>query len=411
MNIIYTVHQFYPECWAGTEKFVFKMSSMMQKAGHRVSVITYSFYKNSFFDKSIDDILYKEFTFEGIRIIALRHRFPPKQLDINLGDDSMTKMAKYLLSTEKPDILHIGHPMRVNELATATKSFNIPYVITLTDFWMLCPKVILVDSENNLCSGPCEGKICAQDCPEIPSNFITRRLIMSGNLLLGAKKVISPSNFLGNIFKKEFRGLDNMGILNHGIDYNIIGNNKKRYKKEDTLVFCYIGSLAHHKGVHLLLQAFKEIKSKNIVLKVFGRGTDSGYVNKLFNMGKSDPRIEFCGFFHENEFGNILSSVDVVIVPSLWYENYPIIIYEALASHTPVISSGIGGMTEIVQDGINGFTFQRGNKESLRNILEKIANNATLLNDIKKNIKYVSIPSIEQEAYAYHKLYVDILKG
>ena len=409
MNIVYIIHQFYPECWTGTEKFVLKISSMMQKAGHRVSVITYSVRRGARFNKRIGNILYKEFTYEGIRVIGLRHKHPTKYLNIGLGDNSMTDIAKYLLSTEKPDIIHIGHPMRVNELAIVAKSLNIPYIITLTDFWILCPKVILIDSEGDLCLGPLGGKTCAQYCPEFSSGFITQRLIKARDILNTAKGVISPSEFLRNIFQEEFKEL-NIEVLNHGISYNAIKNNKKIYKKGDALVFCYAGSLNHHKGIHVLIEAFKEIKSRNVILKIFGNGPNPSYVNQLFSMAKSDPRIEFCGLFPENKVGSILNNVDIVVVPALWYENHPLILHEALTCRKPVVASNIGGMAEKIQNGINGFTFPRGDKNRLRDVLEKITNNPTVLNNVKENIKHIFIPPIEQEAYAYYELYTKILK-
>ena len=410
MNIVYLIHQFYPECWTGTEKFVLRVSSMIQKAGHRASVITYSIQRGAHFNKAVGDILYKEFTYEGIRVIALRHKHPTKYLNIGLGDNSMTDIAKYLLSTEKPDIIHIGHPMRVNELAIVAKSLNIPYIITLTDFWMLCPKGILIDTDGKLCIGPNGGRACIQSCPELSSsNFITPRLIATKDILFEAKKVITPSNFLGSIFKKEFNEL-NIEVINYGLSRNM-RKKEKVYKKGDGIVFCYAGSLNPHKGVHLLLEAFREIKAQNITLKIFGSSQNQGYINKLLDMARNDSKIEFCGVFPEREIGNLLSDIDVVVVPSLWHENRPLIMIEALSCHTPVVISNVGGMTETVKSGINGFIFQRGDRNDLRDTLKRIVNNPVILNNIRKNIKRDLLPTTEQEAYAYYKLYNEILKN
>jgi hypothetical protein len=66
MKIVYLVHQFYPECYTGTEKFVLNLSGMVQKAGNRVKVITYSFYEDSFYDQRRGEILCKDFLYKGI---------------------------------------------------------------------------------------------------------------------------------------------------------------------------------------------------------------------------------------------------------------------------------------------------------------------------------------------------------
>jgi len=409
MNILYMVHQFYPEYWTGTEKFVLKISSMMQKARHRVSVVTYGFYADSDWDKSIGDIHWKEFTYKGVRVIALRHKRIPNDVHIRLGDDSMTSAAKRLLSLEKPDVIHIAHFMRVSEVAVVAKSLNIPYIMTLTDYWMICPKYNLVNSKGDLCGGPGGGKVCARSCPELPADFVSKRLTRARDILFGAKSVISPSNFLAGMFKREFPDLS-VRIINHGVSYNRIKRNNRSYRNGDSLTFCFAGSLNHHKGVHVLLQAFKEISCRNVVLKIFGTGPDQTYVNKLHDLARGDTKIEFHDAFPEEDVGDILSSVDVVIVPSLWYETYALILHEALACHTPVLISNAGGMAEKVNNGVNGFTFSLGDKDSLKVAIETIIDNPVILNDIKENLKSLMVPTIEQEAYAYHELYTDILR-
>ncbi|MFO7996274.1 MAG: glycosyltransferase [Dehalococcoidia bacterium] len=409
MNILYMVHQFYPEYWTGTEKFVLKTSSMMQKAGHRVRVVTYALRDEYSFDETMDNILWREFTYNGIEVIALRHKRIPNDLHISLGDDSMTSAAKHVLSLEKPDIIHIGHAMRVGEVAVVARSLGIPYIMTLTDFWMICPKYNLVNSRGDLCQGPGDGRVCAESCPELPSDFISKRLATARDFLFGATSVISPSEFLAAIFRKEVPGLS-VKVINHGLSYNTIRRNNRSYRKGDRLAFCYAGSLNHHKGVHVLIEAFKEIRSRDVVLKIFGSGPDQTYVNSLFDLARGDTRIEFHDAFQEEDVGGILSSVDVIIVPSLWYENYPLILHEALACHTPALVSNAGGMSEKVKNGVNGFTFSLGDRDELRVAIERIIDNPVILNDIKENLKSFMVPTIEQESYAYHELYTDILK-
>lgn len=409
MNILYMAHQFYPEYWTGTEKFVLKISSMMQRVGHRVSVVTYGFYADSGWDEKIKDICWKEFTYKGVRVIVLRHKRIPNDVHIKLGDKSMTSAAKRVLSLEKPDIIHIGHTMRVSEVVVVAKSLNIPYIMTLTDFWMICPKYNLVNSKGDLCEGPGGGKVCAQSCPELPSDFVSKRLSSARDVLFGAKNVISPSEFLAGIFRREVTEL-NVRVINHGLSYNTIRRNNKSYKKGDRLTFCFAGSLNHHKGVHVLVEAFKEISSRNVVLKIFGTGPDQTYVNRLFDLARGDTRIEFHDAFPEEDVGNIFSNVDVIIVPSLWYENYPLILHEALACHTPALVSNAGGMAEKVKNGVNGFTFPLGDRDKLKVAIERIIDNPVILNDIKENLKSFMVPPIEQEAYAYHELYTDILQ-
>ncbi|HAM49815.1 MAG TPA: glycosyltransferase [Nitrospiraceae bacterium] len=407
MKIVFLVHQFFPEYYTGTEKFVYKMSSMVQKVGHSVRVLTYSLYQDSFFDKTMGGILYKDFTYKGVPVTAMRHRKIPENVGVVLGDRSMRAIAEHLLSREKPDVVHVGHPMRVNEFIWASQSLDIPYVLTLTDFWLICPKVNLVNSKGDLCAGPDEGKTCKYTCPEFHADFIADRSRSARDILFGAKKVVSPSRFLGGVLKNAMGALDIM-VINHGISYSQIKRNDRKAETGDPLIFCYAGSLNDHKGVHTLIDAFKMIKADHVVLKIFGSGPNPLYVNRLLDMAKRDKRIEFCGVYPEDDVGNILSNVDVAIIPSLVYENYPLVLHEALACNTPVIASNIGGMAEKIQDGINGFSFRVGDAESLKAIMERIISGPEILNDLKINIKSSMVPAVEQEAYAYHRIYCEI---
>jgi glycosyltransferase involved in cell wall biosynthesis len=406
MKIIYLVHQFYPEHYTGTEKFLLNISSMMQKIGYDVKVFTYSFYNDSYFDKYSNGIMYKEFLYKGIPIIAFKHKEIPLDIHITLQNIYPQELLKEIMQVEKPDILHVGHPMRMTDFIKIAIKLDIPYVITLTDFWLMCPKYILFNSINQLCEGPENGQNCKKYCPEFSS--IEERLEMCRYILFNAKKVYSLSLFVATMFKKEYADL-NIKIINHGISYDKIKISKNNYSKDNQIIFCYAGTLAPHKGVHIILDAFKKINSNKIQLKIYGSGHNESYVNQLKKIAKNDRRIQFCGVFSENEVGEIFSKVDLVIVPSLWYENYPLVLHEALACNVPVIASNVGGMAEKISDGKNGFTFEIGNSNSLKKIIEMIINNPDLLNQLKNNLKNFILPTVEQEAYAYEREYKSLV--
>ncbi len=412
MKILYLIHQFYPVYYTGTEKFVLNLATMMQKYGHKVRVLTYGSYENSFYDPRIynqrmGDIVLAQFTYKGIPILALRHKKIPGDIHQVLDEGDLAKVARDLVNREKPDVVHVGHPMRVGELVKVLKPLNIPYVVTLTDFFLACPKIYLFTSKNTLCDGPEGGIACGNLCPEIPNGFIKKRLETARDILFNAKAVVSPSRFLAGIFEKEFQDL-NIRVVNHGLRYSIVKRNEKSYTKGDRIVFCYAGSLTSHKGVHTLIGAFKEVYSNDASLRIYGSGPYESYNNHLMAMAKEDKRIEFCGVYSEEQVGEILESVDVVITPSLWYENYPLILHEALACNVPVIATDIGGMAEKIKDGVNGFLFRMGDSQHLKEVLQMIADNPAMLNMLKHNINSMMIPTVEQEAYTYERIYRQI---
>ncbi len=404
MKIVYLVHQFYPEAYTGTEKFVFNLSGMVQKAGNRVKVITYSFYDDSFYDQRRGDLLCKEFLYKGILVLAIKHKQPPDDLHYALENTALAEIADDLINVEKPDIVHVGHSMRMGALVQALKPQGVPYLLTLTDFFLGCPKVNLVPSRQPLCNGPEQGEACGRLCPEWQSDYIHQRLELARSMLFNARVVVAPSAFVAGVFMREFPGLA-VKVVHHGLSFERLKRNQRTYANGDRIVFCYAGSFNPHKGTHVLVEAFKRLNPGNAVLKMYGSGPDESYVKSLRSMAATNDNIEFCGVYPESQTGEILSSVDVMVVPSVCYENYPMALHEALACNIPVIATKLGGMAETVRDGVNGFLFEMGDSRQLQRVLAAIVNDPPILNPLKRNISNMMIQGVEQEAYTYARAY------
>src|SRR6266481_4615023 len=120
----------------------------------------------------------------------------------------------------------------------------------------------------------------------------------------------------------------------------------------------------------------------------------SDYIDNLMAMVGGNNNIEFCGLYSEDKTGEILNSVDVVIIPSLCYDSYSMILHEALACDVPVVATELGGLAEKIQDGVNGFLFKMGDQKQLRSVLQKIVDEPALLNSLKRNIGNMLITSM-----------------
>ncbi len=404
MKILYLVHQFYPDSYTGTEKFLLELAKASQRLGHRVKVVSYSYRPHSFFDQQDGNVLLKEYVYESIPVLFVRLKNEQADRQQHLGEGDVFKTAKRILMSEGPDLVHGAHTLGLHDFTYAARELNIPYLLTLTDFFLLCPKLILMTSSQSLCAGPERGNACHDLCPEISNTIIRKRLTQAEDILRHASSVIAPSKFLAGMFRKEYSNL-NMQEIGYGISYPKIRKNLRRYEAGDKLTFFYGGSFIRHKGVHILVEAFKRVKGK-AELKIYGSGQ---YEYSLRQAAAQDQRIKLCGVFSADQIGEILGQIDVTVVPSIWYENTPIILLESLASNVPVISTDLGGMTEAVSNGINGRTFPIGDVDELVHIFDSLIQKPELLNSYKDNIKNQFIPSVEQVGLAYERVYLNVL--
>lgn len=408
MKVLYLIHQFFPTSYLGTEKFLLNLTTSMQKWGHKVKVISYSSYKNSYYEKKETGFLWKEYVYKSIPVLGYKQHSEPPSLHWDIGNPALIQFAERILEREQPDLLHIVHGMRVSSFAFAAQRLGLPYAMTLTDFFYLCPKCKLFTSQGTLCTGPEQGEACRTFCPEFKNDAIRNRLKLSEDILRGAKSVVAPSRTLGGLFKKEFPWL-NLKVIPYGIDYSRIERNQRTYNGQGKLVVLYAGQIDFHKGVHVLVEAVKRIPSKNIEVRIFGSGPPL-VEQQIKHMAKSDGRIRFCGVYSEDEIGEVFGDADVVVIPSIWHENNTIVMREALAAHVPCIVSNAGGMMEMIQEGKNGFVFRMGDAQHLKEVLQRVLDQPDLLSSMKENVASYVVTSVEQEAYAYEEEYRRIVR-
>lgn len=417
MKILFTVHQFFPNHYTGTERLVLNLCKQMQRMGHRVKVLTYAVTENEGFVERCG-VLVKEYQYQGVPVIAVRHKTIPNLVNFSIFDDQLTKIMDDILAGESFNVIHSCHLMRIGEIVRSAQKRKIPVILTLTDFWLMCPRGIAITQGGVLCDGSNDGVRCTRDCygGEFWNDVISERFGQATAVFDYAAGVVSATHFLKMMFENKgySRGIH---IIRFGKDYKNIRKNTRNYSKESQITIGYLSSLSPHKGAHLLLEAFMQVNPKNIRIKVYGdTSSDGEYFTILKKISRGHPNIEFCGKYDYEDMAEILDSVDIIAVPSLWWENSPLVLLRSLAHNVPAIVSDLGGLTEIIRDGSNGFTFSVGysdsladNSKHLSEIIAKISENPEILNHLKTNIQ--APPRIEEEAFEYETLYLQVLKN
>lgn len=222
--------------------------------------------------------------------------------------------------------------------------------------------------------------------------------------------VLAPSQIVQTMLVRNGVAAKRVRLLPYGIN---MGPIRRRSDKGDQpkLRVGFIGSLYEHKGCHLLVEAIQSLGNEvDIELKIYGRaeiGWGSAlYFDPLKKLIGDDARIELCGSFSNDNVGEILATIDILVVPSIWYENTPVVIYEALAAGCPIIATDLAGMAEIVHHEVNGLLFPVGDVPALKKCIERVAKDRTLL---KRLASHTQMPlSIAEHVSKVEEIYAEL---
>ena len=327
------------------------------------------------------------------------------------------------------------------------KDKNIPVVLTLTDFWFICPRVNLLKGDGSLC----DGQTTPWDClkcklwdagiyhglssifsESINEKMLTwasqhsninrvrglrgmaldmeHRKVYLSKMLQMADCVTAPSTILGDIINAS-NPTQNIKVIYSGHDLTWMKTLPPK-KPSNLLRIAYIGQIIPIKGVHVLLSAFRAVGFGNQAeLLIFGdHNKDRAYFQRLGETSVGhEAVVKFNGPFSHENLGTILSEIDVLVVPSLWYENNPRVIQEAYASKTPVIASNVGGISEFVKNEVNGLLFERGDVDALARQLRRFVDEPGLLEKLKTGIP--NVKSIDEEVHELEQIYQELFQS
>ena len=400
MRILHVIHGFPPYYMAGSEVYAYNITRELAKNGHNVYV--FSRIENPF----LPPYSLQRDTLDGVSILRVNKRrdyfFEQKYMDREID-----KIFSNFVDEVKPDIVHIQHlsHLSVNIVNIAKEKFSLPIVFTVHDFWMFCIRGQLITPEYKLCSGPSIDKcVKCLSYLKVSREEIARYQEQMRRVVNNIDYFLIPSKFLYNFYVRMGVKKEKLLYSPYGFDKNRIRFRKKKYSTNSRVTFGFTGRVIPVKGIHLLIDAFKQIKEKRgAILKIYG----NSYAVQQY-LGDLGEDIILMGGYHNADIDKVLDSIDVLVVPSIWYENSPLVIQEAFLKGIPVITSNIGGMAELVSDGEDGFLFEMGNVDALRQVMEKIIDNPSILN--KFSVNRDKVRDITDDVNSIEKLYERLIK-
>ena len=193
-------------------------------------------------------------------------------------------------------------------------------------------------------------------------------------LLKKSKLIISPSNYFKDILLSEFSFLTSDKIFvspSGGIDSSFFFVNK--LKPSSLFTIGYVSRIDNKKGWDTFIEAISILKSKGYVIYAYmaGRGNQTKDLVNMINNKSLNEYIEYIGPVPYNELPLLYSKLDLFVFPTQLKESLGLVGLEAMAKRVPVVGSHIGGLTDYLISGHNGFFFEAGNSKDLANKIEK----------------------------------------
>ena len=327
---------------------------------------------------------------------------------------SYTQDLRALLQSFRPDIVHVQHTLRLGvEALTEIRRTcpSTPIVYTLHEFLLLCFSrgILLRRDTDERCAEATPWR-CHQCFPERSAEEFVLRERFIKTQLESVDLFLAPSRYLRE------RYVD-WGIAGGRIRFHDYGRRISPHEADDsvdTRRFVFIGQTMRHKGILVLLQAMKILIDrgrKNIILYIDGTNMDfdgDDYVRDVKRkLDECDGQVLLRGPYTQDELPGRIKDAAWVVVPSIWWENSPLVIQEAFMHHRPVICSDVGGMAEKVDHGINGLHFRTGDPSHLADVMSEAAGNDELWARLR--LRLPDIPSLEDDLRDLEGIYRDLL--
>lgn len=381
----------------GCENYMFGLAEALEKNGHEIQYFGLKSPKNTVGNKFN---IYVN-SYDDLKI------FNPFSLVYN---KKAKKLMLKILDLYKPDLVHMNNIYYhlSSSIIDACKVKGVPVVMTIHDYQLVCPNHMLyrfdIDSVCEECVKNKNAKSCKRYKCVKNSKLKSILASMESNRIHKKKpydyvsKFICPSQFIMD--KLIEGGYDQNKML---LMRNFVNSSKcdsVPCKKDYAL---YFGRLSNEKGIELLIEAWPD----NAKLVIAGTGP---LQDKIKNINK--PNVEYVGFTTGEPLTKLIKEAKFSIYPSKWFENCPLSIIESISLCTPVVAANAGGNPELIDDKTNGLLYKNNDAVDLKNKIEYLLTNPTVLQKMYKNcLDYKRVPNINEYYNNIIKEYESLAKN
>jgi len=340
----------------------------------------------------------------------------------NRNTEELSKDLLRFVRGYSPDVVHFHHVLGLGlEALYAVREAlpNAAIVVTFHEFLSICHNhgQMVKSKGAKLCyrASPNDCNGCFPDIS--PARFLQREHFVKAMLEL-ADYYVSPSEFLAQRFIEWGLDADKMAVIENGLDIEEAAPPRPLTDTQPRRArFAFFGQMTPFKGADVLLDAVGRVPEKvwgdDARMMIFGGNLErqpKEFQDKIGDLvERAGARVRFYGAYQNTEMPRLMRLVDWVIIPSIWWENSPIVIQESFFHGRPLISSNIGGMAEKIRDGVDGLHFRVGSAEDLADRLVEALTDKTLWSRLRKGIR--KPPTYVGCAKQHFDIYRRLLQG
>ncbi len=380
---ILMAHKFYYYT-GGADKYFLDLKELMESRGHEVIPFAMSHPRNL-------ETEYSDYFVSAWDAHAKGLRARVSNAARMVHSFEAARAMKRLVADTAPDIAHLHHIYHQlsSSILYPLADAGVPVVQTVHDYKLVCPNYKLFNPRTGLPCDRCMGHAyyhaiferCLQDsalagavgCVEAYWNLLSR--VYKSKV---ARFTVSNDHLKGRLLS--------YGIAPERIDIvpNFIDLDAYEPEYDSQGYVLYFGRISTEKGIPTLIEAMKRLPS--LSLKIVGDGPQLGALQAYVTDNSLD-NVQFLGPAWDEDLKPILAGAMFVVVPSVWPENSPFVIYQSFAAGKPVIGSRVGGIPDLIDDGENGLLFEARDIGDLAEKMQYLASHPDLLEEMGRNAR------------------------
>jgi len=424
MKILFVGSGYLPEKIGAMELHMHYAARELIRQGHEVLVFcrTYA--------PAREEYALVEEEYEGVPLRRMNYKYSDcLSFERIYRNPAALEVFERVFRAFEPDLVHVHHLSGLGlDIAGFVRETGTPQVLTLHDYWLGCPRTQRITASLETCPEvkPARCVACLRglwpaffsggrkDAPRSKTEEIDGILISDYHeavrgVLNAADRLIAPSLFVKRIYERFGVDKARVSVVPGGVRKDIFQGLSK--SRSPVFRFGFLGPVIPPKGVHILIEAFQMIGGSDCALDIHGEVLSfhkvTNYGHRLAILAQGwETSIHFHGRFENAEAALLLGEMDVLVVPSIWYEASPMVVREAFAAGVPVIASNFGALAEAVDDGVTGLLFNVGDSVDLSEKMKRLKDDSALRKKLGESPRDVF--SVEDNVESLKKIYAQV---